>query len=66
MQKLRTTLICTVLNEEKTIGKFLDSIASQSKFPNEIIIVDGGSEDKTVQKISEFKFPSATSFPNMK
>jgi glycosyltransferase involved in cell wall biosynthesis len=66
MVKLRTTLICTVLNEEKTIGRFLDSIASQSKFPDEIIIVDGGSKDETIQKISEFKFPDAKNFPNIK
>jgi len=77
MQKLRTTLICTVLNEEKTIGKFLDSIAGQSQFPDEIIIVDGGSRDNTIQKISEFKFPrlpkpgtggqaDSKNFPNIK
>ncbi len=66
MSKRTTSLICTVLNEEKTIGKFLDSIARQSKLPDEIIIVDGGSTDKTIQKISEFKFPDVKNFPNIK
>ena len=50
-----TTLITTVLNEEETIGDFLKSLSSQTKLPDEIIIVDGGSTDKTLSIISNFK-----------
>jgi len=51
---MRTTLILTVLNEESTISKFLDSLNRQSSIPDEIIITDGGSTDKTKQKILNF------------
>ncbi len=50
---MKITLVATVFNEEKTIRKFLDSIFSQKKKPNEIIIVDGGSTDKTVSLIKK-------------
>ncbi|MCL4385863.1 MAG: glycosyltransferase [Cyanobacteria bacterium] len=52
MALLNFTLICTVLNEEESIGEFIDSIANQSVLPSEVIIVDGGSKDKTVIKIN--------------
>jgi glycosyltransferase involved in cell wall biosynthesis len=46
---------CTVFNEEKNLPSFLDSILNQSIKPEEIIIVDGGSKDKTVEIIKEYK-----------
>ena len=54
---MRTSLIITVLNEEKTIEKLLQALADQTKKPDEVIFVDGGSKDRTVHKIqnSEFK-----------
>lgn len=51
---MKTTLVTTILNEEKTIKGFLKSISHQSILPDEVIIVDGGSTDKTIQKIEEF------------
>lgn len=42
------TLIATVRNEEKTIRALLDSIAAQTRLPDEIIICDGGSADQTL------------------
>ncbi len=48
------SLIITVLNEEQTITKFLESLFLQSQFPNEIIIVDGGSTDNTVVSIKNY------------
>jgi glycosyltransferase involved in cell wall biosynthesis len=49
---MKTSLICTVLNEEATIKNFLNSIAKQTRNPEEIIIVDGGSTDKTLAVIA--------------
>jgi len=54
---MRISFITTVYNEEKTIDKFLHSLENQSKLPDEIIIVDGGSTDNTLSEISKFKSP---------
>jgi glycosyltransferase involved in cell wall biosynthesis len=48
------SLIVTVLNEGKTITALLKSIAAQTYQPHELIIVDGGSTDTTVEKIAQF------------
>lgn len=48
---MKVSLITTVYNEEATITPFLKSVLSQSKMPDEIIIVDGGSTDDTIAKI---------------
>ena len=50
----KVTFIATVLNEENTITKLLDSLSNQTKKVNEIIIVDAGSTDKTVFAINQF------------
>ena len=42
------SLIVTVLNEGDNIRQLLDSIARQTRPPDEIVIVDGGSTDNTV------------------
>ena len=48
---MRISFITTVFNEEKTVEKLLDSVLKQSVLPDEIIIVDGGSTDTTVERI---------------
>jgi len=50
-----TSLIITVLNEENSIDRLLGGLVSQTVKPGEIIIVDGGSTDKTIEKINKFK-----------
>lgn len=52
---MNVSLICTVKNEEKTIKAFLDSISYQTIMPDEIVIVDGGSQDRTVDIIKNYK-----------
>ncbi len=41
------TVIATVLNEGESIRRLLDSLAAQTCRPDEIVIVDGGSTDRT-------------------
>lgn len=55
MENIKVSLVVTVLNEENTINLFLDSVYNQVKKPNEIIIVDGMSSDKTVEIIKKHK-----------
>jgi glycosyltransferase involved in cell wall biosynthesis len=50
---MRASVISTVLNEEKSIEKFIDSIVNQSVIPDEFIIVDAGSKDKTIDLINK-------------
>ncbi len=42
------TLILTVKNEESSITGLLDSIRAQTRLPDAIIVVDGGSTDRTL------------------
>jgi len=54
MKNKKVSVICTVLNEKDTIRYFIDSIINQTKKPNEFIIVDGGSKDKTYMILKKF------------
>lgn len=54
MNGKKVSLICTVFNEERNIKQFLDSIISQTVKPKEVIIVDGGSKDKTFKILKEY------------
>jgi glycosyltransferase involved in cell wall biosynthesis len=42
-------LIVTVRNEALTIGPLLDSILSGTRVPDEIVVADGGSTDRTLE-----------------
>jgi glycosyltransferase involved in cell wall biosynthesis len=48
---MKVSVIATVYNEIKSIETFIMSLISQSKLPDEIVIVDGGSNDGTTQII---------------
>lgn len=52
---MRVSFITTVLNEEKTMRPFLESLRMQTKIPDEIIIVDGGSSDRTIVKMKNYR-----------
>ena len=55
MKNQPISLVITVKDEAKTIDALLQSIANQTIKPSEVIIVDGGSSDKTVDKIKKFQ-----------
>lgn len=55
MEKRKITLITTSRNEEQTITAFLSSIERQSFCPDELVIVDAYSTDRTVERIREFE-----------
>ena len=44
----KVSLILTVLNEGQSVRALLDSIAAQTRLPDEIVVCDGGSRDDTV------------------
>ncbi len=50
---MRVTVIATVRNEEAAIGRLLASLQQQTFPPEEIIIADGGSTDRTVDIIND-------------
>lgn len=52
--RYKISLIATIFNEEKNIEGWLDSIAAQTVIPDEIVIVDGGSKDNTVQIVNDY------------
>ena len=52
---MNISICITVVNEEGTVASLLDSLLKQSKKPDQIIIVDGGSEDRTMEIIRHYQ-----------
>jgi glycosyltransferase involved in cell wall biosynthesis len=48
------SVIATVKNEAQAVHKLLDSLAAQTHPPDEVIIVDGGSTDDTMEVLEEY------------
>lgn len=51
---MKVSVCITVLNEEKYIDRLLISLFKQTKKVDEIVIVDGGSKDKTLEIIKKY------------
>jgi len=52
---MKASVIMTVLDEGEAIRAVLDSLAAQSRPPDEVVIADGGSRDNTVAVIREYE-----------
>lgn len=49
---MKVSLVATVLNEGASIADLIQAIESQTREPDEIVIVDGGSKDGTPQALA--------------
>lgn len=52
---MRVSVIATVLNEGESIRQLMDSLCAQTRRPDEVIVVDGGSRDTTVAVIESYR-----------
>ncbi len=52
--QMKVSVVVTVMNEAGSIVEFLESLARQTRTPDELVIVDGGSTDGTVERIRSF------------
>ena len=50
----QVSVIATVYNEGASIARLLDSLAAQSRPPDEVVICDGGSRDDTVAIVRSY------------
>jgi glycosyltransferase involved in cell wall biosynthesis len=51
---VRVSLILTTLDEAQTMRPLLDSLAAQTRPPDEIVVADGGSTDGTTGILAEY------------
>jgi glycosyltransferase involved in cell wall biosynthesis len=51
---MKTVVVSAVHNEEKHIGKLLESLLAQTRMPDEIVLVDDGSQDSTAEVIERY------------
>ncbi len=51
---MRISLVVTTLNEGETIGQLLEAIDSQTRAPDELVVVDGGSSDRTLDLLRQW------------
>ncbi len=48
---MKVSLITTVLNAGGNVGRFLETVAVQTRPPDEVVVVDGGSTDGTLEEL---------------
>lgn len=50
------SIVIPTLNEERHVGALLSDVASQSRRPDEVLVVDAGSKDGTADVVRRFPF----------
>ncbi|MEI8092105.1 MAG: glycosyltransferase family 2 protein [bacterium] len=53
MEHLQCSVIIPVFNEKEGIQEFMTSLYQQTRAPDEIIVIDGGSTDGTYEYLQE-------------
>jgi glycosyltransferase involved in cell wall biosynthesis len=51
---MRVSAVVPVKNEERSIGRLLDALLNQTRRPDEIVVVDGGSSDRTADIVRAY------------
>ena len=54
---MRVSVVITAWNAADTLAETLDSVAAQTRLPNEVIVVDDGSTDQTAEVAKNHKLP---------
>lgn len=54
-KKMKTSVVIPAYNEEKYIGTLLQHLSKQTVAPDEIIVVDNNSTDKTVEIVEKYQ-----------
>jgi glycosyltransferase involved in cell wall biosynthesis len=55
-KKLMLTIVIPAYNEEDYIGACLEAIASQTEAPDEVLVVDNNSTDRTAEVVAKYSF----------
>lgn len=53
-KNLTISVVIPAYNEEENIGRLLDALQRQTRIPDEVIVVDDGSNDGTVEIVSTY------------
>ena len=48
------SVVIAAYNEEENIGKLLNALPRQTRIPDEVIVVDDGSNDRTVEIVKRY------------